>query len=1027
MTKTALLSSLKQINQYPLNPILSEYIRLSKEEKGTRYVVQHINEEESSILTFVHKDWNKIIFTRKIRSSYHDEEGKIFLYEITHRENGPELRLYHLTHEMLRLLFIEQMYCNTKEHEYEQYEYFVNTRHYISLEIYHTGPHHAFVIKDSSGNLILRETTACLLKDPVDQLLSHLSSPLACDDSIKELVTAIIGSKSVRKRAITTLAQEPWLFNKLLELQHRFNQFYDYREFVQEILTTAFERTSPVKELIVQYPTTHVLNEDEAICYSYIQDGKPLYEHYPKGSNKKRPLESLHPHYYELFELERFCNFTLTHLDSPHILIKATGQNDDTRLIGCLITNKKMLQSQFEALLQEMERLSTGCYFNRILIQRVDSAMTTKELEDLVLKYRPLLRKLHIEKVIAHAIEVKEILSEQLKVSTLQMNQKPISPLSKIEQRERQIVSKGGVWAYRIPLLLTEIAKDFREKELGIYTPAQDEGFIELDLDHSQTVIHPTTGSIDYNVGELIPVHRPIGQNEAGVVIGLHSLDLGLGYPVKRILLIGDLSHSSRGAIRGQECIRINAAIRLAAEEKIPIDWYAASYGVQIHRERGVEGLDAAASTLREIVDNCHHKGLQINFILDETNIGAQSYWDSMGAIVHDTSGILIMTPNGSMALTGPKSLACALYGTVPSEEIGKYTDALYPKGLQSLSGHEFVHGPNSDSMLFAKDLHEASRYLLLHHYYGYLKPGQQLAPQRAPNRNAHFSEDEFIVYQTQMENFLKGLKPDRKKILEFLKDAASPESLEFWHDTKGIQNQVAKNGDLPQEASAIVQEMLIGGHPTLVLFTPTGPLTPADANIIARAIYKASSRMQVLIIGSLSGFSCDPLSMSNRQLLEGAFIAKAIVEHKGPILICNLGSLVGGTFAVFNKQLQKDLRIVALEGARVQVIGGKSAAKVVFHSSICKQVDSDSRVIQAIQKVSKEALEPTHEAPSSLRRRLISEIENKESILFDTFHNAERAMKVKSIDEIISFARLKESLIKHFEELRAQYNYEAA
>lgn len=806
----------------------------------------------------------------------------------------------------------------------------------------------------------------------------------------------------------------------------------------------------------------HLQSPADSITFAYMENNDKI--HYDTFDlipfQKAHSLHRLHPYYFEAFELFRYSNFTLiqddTHSSPVNIFIYASAKQNvlsqaktnDNRLIACSFVMDSSFENHLSLLCSDMEKtmesypLARRPFLNRIVLQAIKHVdLSEIDLINYIEKHRTQLRRLRIEKVllkyykehVEQMLEVKNILGDTLITSTICLDrnnrQQCISTASKIEARELQIVSKGGVWAYRIPLLIESMAAEFRKQRLDTPYLSQEIGFIELDLDHSQTVIHPTTGSIDYNYGELMPVDRLPGHNEAGVVIGIKTDDLALGIPVRRLLIIGDLSHSSRGAIRGQECIRINAAIRYAASEKIPIDWYAASFGVQVHRERGVEGLDAAASTIREIVTNCHRNGVQINFIIDEANIGAQSYWDSMGAIVYDTSGILIMTPNGCMALTGPKALACALYSTVSSENISKYTDALYPQGLQSLSGHMLVHGPNSDSMLFAKDLEEASQFLLLHHYYSYLHPAEKIASRRCHMWKQSATEDRQLL-QKEMDNFLKGLKPNRRCILDYLRDFESPSPLEFWADSKGIRKQIPKNGDLPQEASTIVQEMLIGGQPTLVIFTPTGPLTPADAGIIARAIYKASARLQLLIIGSLSGFSCDPLSMENRQLLEGALIAKAIVEHKGPILICNLGSLVGGTFVVFNKQLHQDLRILAIEGARVQVIGGKSAAKVVFHTSICKQADQDSRIIKSvkiqanatIQKITQETLKGSEISPIELRIKVISEIEDKEGVLFDQFHNAQRAMKVKSIDQIVSFTTLKESIISNFEEMRMKY-----
>lgn len=815
-----------------------------------------------------------------------------------------------------------------------------------------------------------------------------------------------------------------------------------------------------------------------SITFSHEKDGKINYTTYDyrkeEGYIQRPPPHDIFPLLYELFQLSRYNKFDLSYDVSStshgnYLFYAKAKKNpaakvDEIRLIAfSLITFQHQREFAIEEPLKKLlltiekslSQANQKAFFNRIIFQLTEPVDYSQKqlslhLADVIEKHREMLKKLRIDKIIlkyqdnnvSKLLEFRNILEKTITIkSATHHSQDPfksVATATKIEIRELQALSRNDIWAYRIPDFIQSVTNKLKSKlTKATMPPVEEECFVELDLDHSQTVIHPTTGSLDYNYGELTPVHRPFGHNEAGVIIGIMISDLGIGIPIKRLLIIGDLTHSSRGAIRGQECLRINAAIRYAAREKIPIDWYSASFGVQVHRERGVEGLDAAASTLREIVKNCHHKNVQINLIINETNIGAQSYWDSMATIIYETSGILIMTPKGCMALTGPKALTCALYSTVGSEQIEQHTQSLFPKGLQSLSGHELIHGPNSDSMVFAKNLEEAISVLMLHHYYAYLKPNEKIVCQRSSFTEYPKPPETLDLLKVEIDNFLKGFKPNRRVILDYLRDTDSAPPLQFWADAQGLRKQISQQGDLPQEASTIVQEILIGGHSTMVIFTPTGPLTPTDSDIIARALYKASGRMQVLIIGSLSGFNCDPLSMGNRQLLAGAWIGKSMVDHQGPIIIFNLGSLVGGTFVVFNKQLNPYIKILAIEGARVQVIGGKSAAKVVFHSLVVKQALQDERLStqkktslsteayekeDSISQISKEKMKEIEESHKKIRSDVIAEIENKEGIAFDQFHNVNRAKKVRSIDKIISFSHMREGIIETFEELRTGY-----
>ncbi len=833
-----------------------------------------------------------------------------------------------------------------------------------------------------------------------------------------------------------------------------FKESFSSADEVMQKINTTCKRLAPYVNEV-----SHNLHTGEFYLYTYHEDEDVFKE----DTLHQLPLvvkRICELHLYRDFDINCERNYFISAIGKSR-----NGKIQDERFIGHSFLKTKFFslgsdshyiddldfEVKLERMLKDLEGLLKvkNAVFNRLVFIALFPLDSNEHdisvfIKKIISKYLFKLVELKVEKIIFKwrrnqvdcLIEFKDLLDYSINSSPVNdcgsSKERKINHASQNELRELEVLSKNGVWAYRIPSFFSKVADSFCEHELGSKVINQKAQFIELDIDQSEARIMKKTGTLDYNAGKLIPVRRSFGQNTAGVVIGLKIDDIGLGAPLERLLIIGDLSHHSKGAIRAQECIRINAAILYAAEKKIPIDWCTASFGVQIHKERGVEGLDAAASTIREIVMHCHHGGVQINLIVDEINIGAQSYWNAMASILHCTSGILIMTSRGSMALTGPKSLTCALYSNVGSEDIDGFSKKLYPKGIYSLSSHQYVHGSNADSMIQAANLEEALSILTLHHYYAYKQPHQRLSSRRnVLLQQAECSE----AFMKEIQNLLTGARSNREIILEYLRDPLSPHPLRFWSDARGVQNQSLENGDLSQVATTIVQEMLIGGCPTLVIFTPTGPLTPMDANIISRSLYKASGRMQVLIIGSLSGFSADPLSMKNHQLVEGAQIAKAIVEHLGPILIVNLGSLVGGTFVVFNKQLNQNLRILAVEGARVQVIGGKSAAKVVFHTMITKKALKQAELqlkkpvntavdgVDTIQRISQEKIVNIDESYKENLKKTVAELENKEGELFDRFHNARRACKVGSIDQVISADQLRESIIANFDILRKPYD----
>lgn len=819
----------------------------------------------------------------------------------------------------------------------------------------------------------------------------------------------------------------------------------------------------------------------------------------------------LYPSFKDFLELHRLEHFDLKpdtayadpfsylyylHGKSSHIKSKK-----DYRLLGIsLVFNRTSaiadplpienlnVKGSAESLLLAMQK-SLGAHpsekrpvWNRVFFQ-VLPILTNSEneiltyLEKILESVRELFKNLNLEKMVFKIrlqnsliakgyetclIEVKNfigILSFQIKREQELHFSDCISLASPIDLREQEARRKGKVWAYHIPGLISYMAKQFIKKDFsGVECTLLDNptlGFIELELDPDHIVIDPKTNTIDYNQGELIPAvdekgnPRAVGLNQAGVVIGLKTDNLNIGIPVHRLLIIGDITHSNHGAISAQECARINAAIRYAKRKKLPIDWFPASYGVEIRHEKGVESLDASSSTVREIVQYCHHTGLSINLIIDETNIGAQSYWNALAAILQETNGVLIMTSKGSMALTGHHALVCALYRQVHSEDISVYAKDLYPQGLQSLSGYSSVHGPNSDAMAFAPNLEEACE-LLIRHYYYYYNQSQGLISKRPTIQHQTNQEDASLENQFILEvgRLLKGLKSNREVILEALRDKGSPKPIRWWQDAKGIQEQTLRKGDLFQEPHTIIQEMQVGGWPTMVVFPPIGPLTPADSEIIARAIQKVNKRLPILILGSLSGFTCDPLSMQNRQLVAGASIAKAIVDHQGPISVVNMGHLVGGTFVIFSKQLNRYLRILAIKDSHVKVVGGVVAAKVVFHSQICRkaeenpdvqyiknslssamkevQTDVDQTKIRLIEEkilaFSKQRQSELEESLKVVRRQVIAEIENQEAMSFDQIHNVERALKVGSIDAIAPLKNLRAHIIEFQQETISQF-----
>ncbi len=124
---------------------------------------------------------------------------------------------------------------------------------------------------------------------------------------------------------------------------------------------------------------------------------------------------------------------------------------------------------------------------------------------------------------------------------------------------------------------------------------------------------------------------------------------------VTRVVLCGDPT-KALGAVSEPECSRIIAAIDLAERMRVPLEWYALSAGARISMESGTENMDWVAAALKRIIEFTQAGG-EINVVVAGINVGAQPYWNAEATMLMHTKGILVMTPDSAMVLTGKQSL----------------------------------------------------------------------------------------------------------------------------------------------------------------------------------------------------------------------------------------------------------------------------------------------------------------------------------------------------------------------------------
>ena len=408
------------------------------------------------------------------------------------------------------------------------------------------------------------------------------------------------------------------------------------------------------------------------------------------------------------------------------------------------------------------------------------------------------------------------------------------------------------------------------------------------------------------------------------------------------MVLCGDPT-KSLGSVAEQECLRVIAALDLAERMQVPVEWFALSAGARISMDSGTENMDWVAKALRRIVEFTQDGG-EINVVVAGINVGAQPYWNAEATMLMHTKGILVMTPESAMVLTGKQSLDFS--GGVSAED------------NYGIGGYDRVMGPNGQAQYWAPDLAGAFAVLMAHYEHTYVVPGEE-RPRRVVTSDdadrdisSYPHEMEGSDFRTVGEIFSAATNPDRKKAFDIrtvMRAVADQDhaTLERW-------------AGMADADTAVVQDAHVGGYPVCLLgiesrsvrrsgFPPTdgpdtytaGTLFPRSSKKAARAINTASGNRPLVVLANLSGFDGSPESMRNLQLEYGAEIGRAIVNFRGPIVFCVISRYHGGAFVVFSKALNPQMTVLALEGSFASVIGGAPAAAVVFTGEVDKRTAS--------------------------------------------------------------------------------------
>jgi len=186
----------------------------------------------------------------------------------------------------------------------------------------------------------------------------------------------------------------------------------------------------------------------------------------------------------------------------------------------------------------------------------------------------------------------------------------PLKPLREYAQKVVELRRRGLPYPYEV---VKRLAPSQREAQLDL--PAGQ--FVEHDLDAQ---------------GRLAPVDRPYGGNTANVVAGvIRSFTDRYPEGMTRVILLGDPSRGL-GALAEPECRRVVAALDLAREMGVPLEWFTLSGGA-------IESADGAGLVLRRLVEFTQAGG-EVNVVA--TGAGPQPFWNAAATMLMHTRGILI-------------------------------------------------------------------------------------------------------------------------------------------------------------------------------------------------------------------------------------------------------------------------------------------------------------------------------------------------------------------------------------------------
>ncbi|HUX50090.1 MAG TPA: carboxyl transferase domain-containing protein, partial [Spirochaetia bacterium] len=683
------------------------------------------------------------------------------------------------------------------------------------------------------------------------------------------------------------------------------------------------------------------------------------------------------------------------------------------------ITRMIMLEAVFTEAIHAMRaaqaRLKYRLQWNRIIVHnRSLLAIRLLQLRDYGLRLVNRTRDLGIERLVVYSrrkrwnediereleLMFMNVSEDQFSLRSRRPSQEPLTTQDRYVTKVVRARQRKTVYPYEFIKMLTYSGFPlFDELPRGEF----EEYDIKVNRDGGQSLVSAKS--------------RQPGENQSNIVFGIiTNYDQFFPFPLKRVIILSDPT-TDLGSLAEPECRRINAALDLAERESLPVEWVPISSGAKITMDSGTENLDWTAATLKRIIQFTQNGG-EINIVVPGVNVGAQSYWNAEATMLMHTRGLLVMTEDGAMLLTGKKAL--------------EFSGGVSGETNLDIGGVEKIMGPNGQAQVRVPNLAAAYKVLFRHYRYTYVQKGSVFPAARKTDDPVNRSisptpyEDHLDQgFKTIGDIFDREKNPERKKPFDVrqVMKAVIDTDAGFFERWRSMQDA----------DTAIVWETRVGGYSVGMIGIESrniqrigsvpidgpetwsgGTLFPLSSKKVARGINACSGHLPVVILANLSGFDGSPESLRNLQLEYGAEIGRAVVNFKGPIVFVVIARYHGGAYVVFSRTLNSNLKAAALEGSFASVIGGAPAAAVVFPKAVLNQTYGDPRIIEAQERLNRE--ECSQKEFDDLFHKVNNEKQTALGQEFDRIHSVERALRVGSIDEIISAEELRPYVIRSVE-----------